>query len=291
MTKLCVCLGMLVGVLCIGITVGWADEASASQSSKPHLRVVLNVRSRVFAPENPAASSLSEADRRPITAEELDETVRVLQARVAAYGLSESPAMVEAGARNRLVLSIPCAPLTPAQEAGLRDLLTTWGDVEFLGIPRQYAFGEGGVEVNPNRGGDIFIFLDSNGREAETDSVIRSSERLALSRSHDFEPTSRVISDPGRPTGVTFELKEPARTKFEQYTRSHIGCYIAMAFEYRILACPVIKSSCPGKGLIMSDYFDGPNGLEMAKRVSVVLNSGPLPLEVEWVESEFVAAK
>jgi preprotein translocase subunit SecD len=138
------------------------------------------------------------------------------------------------------------------------------------------------ASVNGRR---VFTFTRPDGRQVTADVVIAGSRRVVTSG--DFEPDALVISRPGEPTVVSVRLKPKARAAFEEFTRKHIGSYIAMVLDGRMLSCPLIKAAVPGKGVIFSD-FDEPGGQERAKQLAVMINSGPLPLRVTWVESEYV---
>ena len=279
---LVVCTAAMLGLTAAAST----ESAEQAASTTGYLRIVLTVKSRKVSSANPAASVFFEKDRASVTQEEMEATKRVLRSRLTQYGLPQP--RVEAQGLQGLVVDIPCEERTAPAETALRDLLTMYGRVRLLAIPKAYAFGhERGPEVRRTEWGDAYTFRGSNDREVMVDEVIRESQPLA--DSGDFEPPSRVVSRPGQPTGVTFELREPARTRLEEYTRHHRGYYIGILFDSGIVSCPLIMSPFPGKGVILGD-FDQPGGLERAKRMSIMLNSGPLPLHVEWTESRFVPA-
>jgi len=276
------------GMLGLCLTAAASPEpAEQAATGTGYLRIVLTVKSRKSVPANPPASVFYEEDRAPVTQEEMEATKRVLRSRLTQYGLLEP--RVEAQGLKGLVVDIPCEERTAPAEATVRDLLTTQGDIQLLAIPKAYAFGyERRPEVQPTDCGDVYTFRDSKGREVMLDEVSRKSERLA--GPGDFEPTSQVVSGTGRWTGVTFELREPARTRMQEYTRLRRGYYIGILFDDGIVSCPLIMSAFPGKGVLELGDFDRPGGLERAKRMSIVLNSGPLPLHAEWTESRFVPA-
>ena len=135
--------------------------------------------------------------------------------------------------------------------------------------------------------GEAFRFTDSEGKEVQTSTVLRKSRILDTSR--DLRSNAHVVANPGQPVGVAFELLESARPAFQEFTGEHLGSYIAIVLDDRILTCPRIITSIPGSGVIGSG-FNGPDGVERARQLAVMINSGPLPLSVSLVKSENLPA-
>jgi len=87
---------------------------------------------------------------------------------------------------------------------------------------------------------------------------------------------------------VTFVLRGDARKEFERFTRANIRVYLAVVLDGQMISCPVIKSAIPGEGVIEGG-FDRPGGLEEARDLSILLNAGALPFDLEYVENRTVS--
>jgi protein-export membrane protein SecD len=104
-----------------------------------------------------------------------------------------------------------------------------------------------------------------------------------------LEPSySRVVSVPGQPTAVTFKLKGDAAKAFEDFTRANVRAYLAVILDGQMISCPIIKSTIPGEGVIEGG-FDRVGGLEEARDLSILLNAGALPFDLEYVENRTIS--
>ncbi len=250
--------------------------------SPASLRIILELKSGHFSPP-PGASAAYEKDRLAISGDELAETKRVIEKRIVGYGLPEPTIQIEKTGSTmrsaRLIVDIPDKPREAQAYASLRVLLTTAGQLKWLAIPRIYGHDNKRPVTTRAAGRVVFTFIGPGGKEVPTSTVIARSQLLATSR--DLEPNAHVISVPGEGTGVSFNLKENAWPAFREFTGEHVGSYIAIVFDDRILACPMIRTAISGEGVIAVDFGE-PGGQERAKQLATMINSGPLPLESRY---------
>lgn len=219
-----------------------------------------------------------------ITRDNLMSIERILTNRVDAYGVAEP--VIQRKPPNRLIVELP--GVKDPEKA--KDLIRKTAVLEVRHIPKKYAWGKRGPAVSAVRGREVFTFTDPSGNEVATEQVIDESPVIVTGR--DLRPnSSRVISVPGRETAVTFELDQgPAREEFEKFTRGHVSHFLAIILDEQMISCPIILTAIPGDGEI-SGGFDRAGGLERARDLSILLNAGALPLDLEYVENRTVSAQ
>ncbi len=83
---------------------------------------------------------------------------------------------------------------------------------------------------------------------------------------------------------VPFRLHSDAAADFAQYTASHVGQYLCIVLDKRVVSCPVINSAIPdGAGVIEL----GNSTYDEARNLAIQLQYGalPVPLRVETVST------
>ncbi len=218
----------------------------------------------------------------PISSEYLQSIEQILRRRVDAYGVTEP--LIQRQRPNRIIVELP--GVKDPEKA--KDMIRKTAVLELRHIPRKYGYGNRGPEISEAAGEETYTFRDPTEKEVPTSEVIDESPVIVTGR--DLKATSRVVSVPGMPTAVTFELQGDARKIFEDFTRGHVRHYLAIVLDGKMISCPVIKSTIPGEGEI-SGGFDHPGGLERAKELSILLNAGALPFDLEYVENRTVSAQ
>ncbi len=223
-----------------------------------------------------------QAERQEITRDNLTSIQAIIERRVNAYGVTEP--VIQRQLPDRLIVELP--GVKDPEKA--KELIRQTAVLELRQIPRKYGFGDRGPEVTEVAGERVFTFRDPTGKEVPTSQVIDESPVIVTGR--DLNPTSRVASVAGQPTAVTFELKPDAARVFEAFTRSHVKHYLAIVLDGKMITCPVIKSTIRQEGVIEGG-FDKPGGLEEARDLSILLNAGALPFDLEYVENRTVSAQ
>lgn len=89
---------------------------------------------------------------------------------------------------------------------------------------------------------------------------------------------------------VDITLTPTARDAFATYTANHIGDYLAIVLDGKVLTAPVIQSSIPNGQVQVRAPGVGGWDLNAASRMVAVLGSGPLPYPVRELSSEPASA-
>jgi len=223
------------------------------------------------------------AERQPITLDNLTSIERIIEERVNAYGVTEP--VIQRQRPDRLVVELP--GVKDPEKA--KELIQQTAVLEFRHVPRKYAFGE---EHAPERsevaGKVVYTFTDPTGKTVATEKVIDESPVIATGV--DLKPNSKVLSVAGQPTSVSFDLQGQAARNFEEFTRAHVNQYLAIVLDGKLIMAPKIKSTIPGRGVIEGG-FDRPGGLAEAKDLSILLNAGALPFDLQYIENRTVSAQ
>jgi preprotein translocase subunit SecD len=83
---------------------------------------------------------------------------------------------------------------------------------------------------------------------------------------------------------IAFTLKSDGAKEFSNYTSSHVGQYLAIVLDKKVLSAPVIKNAITdGQGVIEGGYT-----ADTANALAVQLRYGSLPVPVKVVESQTV---
>lgn len=219
-----------------------------------------------------------------ITRTDLISIQRILDERINAFGVAEP--VIQGRPPDRIIVELP--GVRDPEKA--KEMIRKTAVLEFRAVPRKYAYGERQptiTKIEGQGGRDVYTFTDPAGKEVLTSEVIDQSPVIASGR--DLKAgSSRVVSVPGNPTAVTFSLLGEARKTFEDFTRRNVRTYLAVVLDGQMISCPVIKSTIPGEGVIEGG-FDRAGGLEEARDLSVLLNAGALPFDLEYVENRTVS--
>jgi preprotein translocase subunit SecD len=85
---------------------------------------------------------------------------------------------------------------------------------------------------------------------------------------------------------VDFTLKDTASKMFGEYTSSHIGDYLAIVLDDKVISTPTINSAITeGKGQISGNYTQ-----QTANDLMIQLKYGSLPIPFKVVQSQAVGA-
>ncbi len=213
-----------------------------------------------------------------VTSSDFDEVEQILEARAQAAGLSDFS--VQPRPPDTLVVGFACA----GDPEWAKELLTDRGLLQFRVIPRRYAHGEDrGPEVSPVGEGFPYTFRDETGTLVDARDLL--AEWPVIVSGHDFAPTSRVELRRDQYTCVTFSLQNEAREAFHVFTRDHVDTWLAIVIDGEFISSPIIRSAIAGGQGVIEGGFDEPGGRDRAEKLAILINSGPLPLDLECVES------
>jgi hypothetical protein len=131
---------------------------------------------------------------------------------------------------------------------------------------------------------DFLTVLDTGATPLSVGSTVsvcttscQPGEHKAVFTGADLDPNSvsaTIDSQNGQPV-ITFAFKGAARTRFADYTRTHIGQSLTIALDNRIIESATIQSEIDGEGQIV-----GLATLDEARLLTVSLRYGALPVEL-----------
>jgi len=213
-------------------------------------------------------------------AEVVEQTRQILERRINAYGLSETPVQSYGSRGNELLVQLPGV----SDPTHIRNLLQSRAVLEW------YSVDDGPYPSTADalaRHGGI---LPLNRKLFPTRSAPDGQrawyllDRQPVIRGTDLRG-ARVSAGPMEQPVTTFTLSQEAATRFEHYTQAHIGQRSAIVLDQEILSIPVIEDVIRDTGQIR-----GARNLQEAEDLAVNLRSGALPAAIEVAHERIVEA-
>ncbi len=219
---------------------------------------------------------ISPAQRREV----VEQTRQILERRINAYGLSETPVQSYGSRGDELQVQFP----------GVSDPSRITNMLQSRAVLEWYS-----VEAGP--------YASAADAMAQHAGILPYNRKLLATRPAadgqrawyvvDKQPVihgtdlrdARVgVEATGQPV-TTFILSQDAARRFEQYTRAHIGRRSAIVLDREILSVPIIEDAIRDSGQIR-----GGRTREEAEDLAVNLRSGALPAAIEVVQERIVEA-
>lgn len=213
---------------------------------------------------------LLEADLPPeveITAEQMQTVRGIIENRVNGLGVTEP--LVQVAGTRRIVVELPGIGDPDQAVAAIRET----GLLEFVEVPESDVAGllQGSLPLRTDYGAVAGADDDPQApvyRTVMTGAALRNA---------------RVEGDElGRPV-VTFELTPEGARIFSEYTRDHVGGFLAIVLDHQVLSIPQISQQIEGSGSITGDYT-----LQEANALAVQLRYGALPVPLRVIDSKTV---
>jgi SecD/SecF fusion protein len=112
-----------------------------------------------------------------------------------------------------------------------------------------------------------------------------SSDPIVTGKDLQENSCRAVITGTGDPE-IEFQFKDKGASAFEDFTRAHVGEYLAVFLDHKLLTAPTIEGVIPGgKGVIHGNFT-----VESSKALAANLNAGALPVPLEIVETRKLEA-
>ncbi|HNF34506.1 MAG TPA: protein translocase subunit SecD [Anaerolineales bacterium] len=204
-----------------------------------------------------------------VSAEELQNATNILQNRANALGVSEIT-MVTAGER-RIVAEFPGLTNPEEMVAALKQTaLLEFVDMGSAPVPDgTIVLTDFGLETpgqTTNENGETIYHTVMTGAGLDSAVVQR-------------DPSSGQIA-------IAFTLDSDAADVFSEYTSSHVGQYLAIVLDKRVISAPRINQAITdGQGQISGGFTQ-----ESAQTLAVQLRSGALPIPIKVVQSRTIGA-
>ena len=212
--------------------------------------------------------------------EVVEQTRKILERRINAFGLSESPVQAYGSRGNELLVQFP--GITDASR--IKTLLQSRGVLEWYSVAdgpytsEREAIAAHGAVLPPTlkmaatkpaaAGGQSWYVLESR-------PIVRGTDLR----------DARVAADTMEQPVTAFTLSQDAAARFERYTEANIGHRTAIVVDEQILSVPVIEDVIRDSGQIR-----GARTPEEAEDLAINLRSGALPAAIEVVEQTMVEA-
>ena len=123
----------------------------------------------------------------------------------------------------------------------------------------------------------------SIGSSGGGEDVVYIISRSSAVAGHDLRE-ARVgrSTDTNRPE-VSFFLTAEGGRRFSAFTREHVGDYLAVVLDNRVMEVAVIKSEIGDSGVITGNFTE-----QQAADLALILNSGALPASIKYLEERTV---
>lgn len=202
----------------------------------------------ILYPDMPEGTTISRS--------ELSETADILQERWLALGIPSPFTKFEVTADGNIQVKIP-----PTADSELIESLTARGVVELIDAGDTYL--EPGSVVATDYGGNT-----TPGKDGNLYHTILTNEA--------FKTVTADLRDSGDYI-LRFTLENDATKFFAGYTASHIGKYLAITLDGKIIECPYIKAAIKdGKGILEGDFTQ-----RAANSLMAILTTKPLPISLK----------
>lgn len=201
----------------------------------------------------------------PLTADVMSTTQSILLARVAKSPGVTSATVGVAGADRLQIHLQGSGDLSAAIEA-----VTHRGYVEFI---------DGGGNP-PSEGA---IVETSEGAPAPVESIpTTSTVWRAIIRSEDLEPGKAAVTfDPASRPQLQLTLTTDGAKKLADYTSAHIGSYMPIVVDKKVISRPLIQSAITGGTGVINNI-----SLSEAQALASQLNAGVLPARLQLLDTQ-----
>jgi preprotein translocase subunit SecD len=205
-----------------------------------------------------------------VDAQSLADARQILENRSNALGVSE--VLFQVAGERRVVGEFPGLTDTEQVIAVLRQT----GLLEFVDMG-QVPVPEGTI-VSTDYGQSSDEAAAPSDTESESETVYHTVMTGA-----DLSSVAVSTDQLGQPV-VSFELKASGRDVFAEYTANHIGDYLAIVLDKRVVSTPIIEGAITeGTGMISGNFT-----FESANNLAVQLRYGSLPIPLKVVESRVI---
>jgi hypothetical protein len=207
---------------------------------------------------------LAPSGGRVVTASDLDTTVSVLRARLAARGADGTVTKIQPDEVSVQVYDL-------AGQAGLRAFLAAPGQLEFVLLPRD-SYGFMTTTDGPTAG---VLPLPSVGSKIDSTLPVQFSGA-------DIDPssvaTNPYLGDASR-WEVDFNLQAQVAGRFSEFTTEHVNEYFAIVMDGEVIEVPYIAQAITNGGVSIG----GVQTQAKAKEMADTLRAGQLPYPLSEV--------
>jgi preprotein translocase subunit SecD len=210
--------------------------------------------------------------------EVVEQSRQVIERRMNAYGLSEVPVQPYGSRGNELLVQLPGV----SDSSRIKNLLQSRAVLEWYSVADGPYASEG--EAVARHGGVLPYNLRLLATRETDSQAWYLLERPPVIRGTDLRGARVSVGDMDKPV-TTFTLSQEAATRFERYTRAHIGQRSAIVLDEEILSVPLIQDVIRDSGQIR-----GARTAQEAEDLAVNLRAGALPAAIDVAQEQIVEA-
>ena len=225
------------------------------------------------------AQNLSELKNRAV-----GQAIETIRNRIDKLGVSE-PVIQEHGlGQYQILVQLPGVD----DPARVKEIMQSTAMLEIRqSIDGQRSFPDEAAALAAHNGvlpdNSVLMHGRSIGATGEGADAIWVISRVSAVAGHDLRE-ARVgrNAQTGSPE-VNFYLTAEGGRRFSQFTRAHVGDYLAVVLDNKVMEVAVIKSEIGDSGVIEGRFSD-----QEARDLALILNSGALPAGIKYLEERTV---
>ncbi|NLF52319.1 MAG: protein translocase subunit SecD [Leptolinea sp.] len=215
-----------------------------------------------------------------VSSEEMEDAKTILENR--ANGLGVSEVVFQVAGNRRIVAEFPGLTDTSQVVQTLKQV----GQLAFVPMG-QYPVEEGEtIKIDYTKiGTKTGVIPDNALPESSSDGSTPEMVYSPLMSGADLDTVTVGRSQLGQ-YSVDFTLKETAKGMFGEYTTNHVGDYLAIVLDDKVISAPTINSAITeGQGQISGNFTQ-----DSANDLMIQLKYGALPIPFKVVQSQAVGA-
>ena len=223
-------------------------------------------------------SALADLKKRSV-----EQAIETIRNRVDKLGISE-PVIQEHGlGQYQILVQLPGID----DPARVKDIMQSTAMLEIRQAlnngqgfsSEQAALDANGGVLPPNA---VLLHGKSQGGNGSED-VVYVISRVSAVAGHDLREARVGRSSQTNLPEVNFYLTAEGGRRFSDFTGAHVGDYLAVVLDNKVMEVAVIKSQIGDSGVIEGRFSD-----QQAKDLALVLNSGALPASIKYREERTV---
>jgi len=214
------------------------------------------------------------------------QAIETIRNRVDKLGISE-PVIQEHGlGQYQILVQLPGVD----DPARVKEIMQSTAMLEVrqaLNNGAPYANEQAALEANgsvlpPNT---VLLHGRSIGSTDPSDSgdVVYLISRVSAVAGHDLREARVSRNSQTNMPEVEFFLTAEGGKRFSDFTGAHVGDYLAVVLDNKVMEVAVIKSQIGDQGVIEGRFTD-----QQAKDLALILNSGALPASIKYLEERTV---
>ncbi len=130
---------------------------------------------------------------------------------------------------------------------------------------------------------DNSVLMHGKSQGAAGEDVVYIISRVSAVAGHDLREARVGRNSQTSQPEVNFFLTAEGGRRFSNFTSQHVGDYLAVVLDNKVMEVAVIKSEIGDSGVIEGGFTD-----QKAKDLALILNSGALPAGIKYLEERTV---